>query len=188
MVVQGYQGPGDGSSVHLSSNLLLLSPALPSLRSSYPVPRPVLPSCGSWDSGPMSPAMLCLCIHLSIYLPLSSPLPPCCGLIKCPSLSLIAPPQGGACECPCVCVSLAGSQCQWVGLYLPHPPPCSFISLSVCLHLCACVSVHELVANPYPLPRGFWNLASGVIFCSLTTLAPMLPPALAPGPPSWAIS
>lgn len=43
------------------------------------------------------------------------------------------------------------------------------LSLLVCMHLCTCVSVHELVASPYPLPQGFLNLASGVIFCSLIT-------------------
>lgn len=133
------------------------------------------------------PAKLCLCIHLSVCLcPAPSPLAVVSLNVH---LFLRLPcPQGGACVRPCVCVSLAGSRCQWICLYLPHPPPCSFIKYSssfplgvyASVHVCVCAGTCCQSLSPSP---GLFRLGSGAIFCSLTTLAPMLPPALVPGLP-----
>lgn len=136
----------------------------------------------------MSPAKLCLCIHLPVCLPLSSPLPPRCGLIKCPSLSSIALSPGWS-----VCVSMCLCVFGWVSVPVDLPLPPTSTSLQLIkysssfplgvyasVHVCVCAGTCCQSLSPSP---GLLGLGSGAIFCSLTTLAPMLPPALVPGLP-----
>lgn len=189
--MDGRLGVGKGC---LSSFLLLLSPASPALlRSSHPVPRAVLPSdCDPGDTGSVSPARLCLCFHPCLA-PLLFPL--CCGLIKCPSLSLIARPQGRLCVCGCVSVP-AG--------HFPPPVPTSLRLGSISSSFsfwpfllpswCACIGEQHSVCprtshpSPFPFPRapGTWPL--GCLSAHSSSWPLSLPPALASRPSSWVVS
>lgn len=136
----------------------------PSLPGAFPTKCwAVLPSeYVPWDPGL---CLLSICPNICVSASAAMP-PPCCGLIKCPSLSLIV-----LRVCGCVCLRLdlcASGSVSTSHLQLPA------ILLSILLFFrflppswCVCICVHaclrmNLSATPFPFPGipGTWLLGS----------------------------